>query len=241
MLETVRPSFAVRVGTTLACVSLVTACGSFGSTSTDGPGDADAVDGTRRGDAASLGDASDAPVEDAEAGACGGEAACPRFVFVTSDLYTSEDLGASIGADGKCTLRAALAGTLPALANRTYKAWVSDANASTSASARLTHGTMPYRLANGTPVANDWRQLTSGTLLHAINLDERGTEVGQDFVWTGTTGFGQSTGSTCMNWSLNGAGNTGTVGGASAADNSSWTIAGTAPCGEGHRLYCIEQ
>lgn len=228
------------------------ACGSFASTSNDGPSvdagaDADAAGGSEAAsppDSSAEPDAADASVNDAKAdaaaGACNGEAACPRFVFVTSDVYTGEDLGAAIGADSRCTLRAALAGTLPVLANRTYKAWISDALANTSASARLTHGTMPYRLGDGTLLANDWAQLTSGTLLHAINLDERGNTVGQEFVWTGTTAFGQSTGSTCTDWSINGAGNTGSVGGANAFD-SSWTNSGTVSCGNAHRLYCIEQ
>jgi hypothetical protein len=55
----------------------------------------------------------------------------------------------------------------------TYKAWLSDSTM--SASSRLTHATSPYVLVDGTQVAPNWAQLTSGSdLLHAINLTESG-------------------------------------------------------------------
>jgi len=208
---------------------LVVSCTTFGSEPSEPSPDPSPVDGS----------ASEAG-PDAAFGPCQGEAACPRFVFVTSDLYSGEDIGASIGADGKCTVRASLATALPILKNRKWQAWMSDDIVNTSASARLTHGTMPYRLANGTLVANDWIQLTSGALAHAIDVDEMGKTVGQDFVWTGTQAFGQATALTCTNWSINGANNRGTVGIATRAD-SSWTNAGATPCGEGHRMYCFEK
>lgn len=109
-----------------------------------------------------------------------------------------------------------------------------------TASARLTHGTRPYRLPNGTLVANDWVQLTSGALLHAIDRDETGAQVGQEYVWTGTQISGQATPLNCRNWTIGAVDDKGTVGLANRSD-SVWTNAGVAPCGSGHRLYCFEQ
>ncbi|MDB5218048.1 MAG: 5-nucleotidase [Myxococcaceae bacterium] len=203
---------------------------------------ADAAEATDLGpDASSIGvDVAVDAATDARKPSCAGEASCVRYVFVTSALYAGEDIGAAIGADGRCNSDGSLNGVHPALAGRTWQSWISDDVANTTASARLTHGTMAYRLADGTLIANDWAQLTSGSLAHAIDLDETGKTVGQDYVWTGTQAFGQATTQTCTNWSINGLTNRGSVGLASASD-SSWTNAGAVFCGDGHRLYCFEK
>lgn len=230
-----------------ACVALLAACSAFGTATNTEPAppstEVDASDAARASDTSpEMPDASplDADTGTEPSGPCIGVAACARYVFVTSEVYTGEDLGGAIAADGKCTVRASAASTLPALAGREWQAWLSDDVAQASASARLTHGTRPYRLANGSLVANDWTQLTSGALLHAIDVDEQGRVLGQEFVWTGTTAFGQATPQTCTNWTLNGASNYGTVGQASAKD-STWTNSGAVTCGSGHRLYCVEK
>ena len=221
-------------------------CASFGSA----PGDATVIAdaSTESNDGSSDVGSTDAPAKDAsvEAGAdaargpCKGDAACTRYVFVTSEFYAGEEIGGSIGADGRCSNRAVLPGTLLVLAGRAWRAWISDDIANLSASARLTNGTMPYRLADGTLIANNWTQLTSGALHHPIDLDETGKTIGSDFVWTGTQAAGQVTLTNCTNWSLNGPGNNGTVGRANAKD-SAWTNSGAVFCGAGHRLYCFEE
>jgi hypothetical protein len=180
----------------------------------------------------------DAPV-DAGRPPCAGEAPCARLVFVTSEFFAGEDIGSAIGGDGRCAARAALSKN-PAIAKRQWQAWMSDDGANFTAAARLTHGTMPYRLPSGVLLANDWAQLTSGALAHAIDEDEDARHVGADFVWTGTTTSAQRATATCTGWTINGTANTGTVGRTNAAD-STWTNSGTVGCGEGHRLYCIEK
>ena len=51
-------------------------------------------------------------------------------------------------------------------------AWLSDSTASPSS--RFTHSSVPYVLPDGTTVvANDWADLTGGTLQHLINMDEK--------------------------------------------------------------------
>lgn len=229
-----------------ATVSAITSCASFAASPSDPAVTADASAESHDGSSDAGGTdttAKDASVEadaDAARAPCRGEAACRRYVFVTSDLYAGEDIGGSIGADGRCTNRAAVPGTLAVLAGRVWQAWISDDGANLAASARLTNGTMPYRLADGTLIANSWTQLTSGALLHAIDMDETGKTIGNDFVWTGTQAFGQVTLTNCTNWSINGTDNRGSVGRANAKDGT-WTNSGAVSCGNGHRLYCFEQ
>jgi len=53
---------------------------------------------------------------------------------------------------------------------------------------RFTQSAVPYRLVGGTQVADDWTDLTDGTLDHAIDRDEHGVAVaGETRVWTNTT------------------------------------------------------
>jgi hypothetical protein len=119
------------------------------------------------------------------------DAGSNKLVFVTSRVY-SANLGGLSGADAKCQAHAEAAG-LPGV----YKAWLSDST--TFAADRFTHAEVPYTLIDGTRVAADWSTLTSGSILHAINLsDARGEGPGARInpclggeccaavVWTGT-------------------------------------------------------
>jgi cysteine-rich repeat protein len=109
-----------------------------------------------------------------------------KFVFVTSITYTG-NLGGLDGADAKCNARAAVAGI-----GGTYRAWLSDITGSPST--RMSKAGGPYRLVNGTVVANNWADLTDGNLITAINLTELGTlppqptfcGPGNTPVWTNT-------------------------------------------------------
>jgi hypothetical protein len=237
------------VSACLFAAVLVPSCSTFGVDEPNGVTDTDAGAGDAGGGAQGGGDGlADATVPeaavvdmtDAARPPCAGEADCERYVFVTSDFYAGEDIGGAIGGDGRCAARASLPGTLPALLGRTFLAWMSDDSANLTASARLTHGKKAYRLANGALIANDWTQLTSGSLLHGIDLTERGETIGQDLVWTGTSALGEIASKNCTSWSINGVDNTGTVGRSNVTD-STWTNSGVAFCGTGHRLYCFEK
>lgn len=87
-------------------------------------------------------------------------------VFITSAIYPA-NLGGLAGADAKCQSVATASGL-----TGTYAAWLSTAG--TAARVRLTHGTLPYALVDGTRIANDWDGLVSGNLLHAIDRNELG-------------------------------------------------------------------
>jgi hypothetical protein len=65
----------------------------------------------------------------------------------------------------------------------TYMAWLS----STSASARLTHATVPYMLVSGVVIASNWESLISGSLLHPIDLTETGQPPPSEYVSTDTS------------------------------------------------------
>jgi hypothetical protein len=112
---------------------------------------------------------------------CGTDSNC---VFVTQHIWAAMDLGGLEGADQKCAQAAQAAG-LPG----TYKAWLSDHV--TSAASRLSHSTAPYKLTDGTVIANDWADLTDGTLSAPIHLSENRTEpnTGRQ-PWTNTSANG---------------------------------------------------
>jgi hypothetical protein len=167
-------------------------------------------------------------------------------IFVSSALY-SGNLGGLSGADAKCQSLASAAGL-----TGTFKAWLS--TTTTTASTRLTHGTKPYALVDHTVVANDWAGLTSGTLLHAINLTETGQAptpgtllCGNSSipVWTYTNASGGKPGVTanCSNWTSTS--DQFAYGGTANATTSDWTahcsVSASTVCAETASLYCLQQ
>src|SRR5262245_61095552 len=90
----------------------------------------------------------------------------PCLVFLSSTEQAG-DLGGIAGADAICQ-SLAHAADLPG----TYRAWLSDGNASPST--RFSRSTAPYTLVDGTLIAGNWNELTGGALQHAIDLAETG-------------------------------------------------------------------
>ncbi len=67
----------------------------------------------------------------------------------------------------------------------------------TSPSARFTHGTLPYVDGDGLTIANDWLDLTDGSLRSGIEVDELGG-LRANSVWTATnSNNGTYTGQSC--------------------------------------------
>ena len=145
---------------------------------------------------------------------------------------TKGGLGGTTGADAICAGRATAAG----LAG-TFKAWLSVIG--DGPATRFTQSAVPYRLVDGTLVANDWTDLTDGTLAHAIDVDESGTHVAAD-VWTGTGAAGGPLALNCTDFTDSTAGSIGTCGN-TASTSSGWTQSSTPGCGLALRLYCFEQ
>jgi hypothetical protein len=175
---------------------------------------------------------------DAEAAApigCQGAVDCTRVVFVTSGHYTG-DLGGIAGADAKCQALADLS-PVARIKGHTFQAWISITTSLVSA--RLTHGSQPYVLGNGTVVANDWTDLIKGTLANGIDLDEQ-NNVGSGGAWTGTTSAGaQYAGAACTTWTTGttGSGVFGNVGGS----GNGWSSSANNPCPSMNALYCFEK
>ena len=172
-----------------------------------------------------------------------------KRVFVSSTTYTAA-LGGPAGADAKCQTVATAAKL-----TGTWAAWISDK--STSPSLRFSK-IGPYKLVDGTLVANDWAQLTSGKLLHAIDLNESGgpPPAGSGTycpaqplgAWSGTTSAGvYSTKDSCLGFTSGSFSLTSQVQyGDPKALDSKWTDggclnAGATYCAKLAALYCFEQ
>jgi hypothetical protein len=119
----------------------------------------------------------------------------------------------------------------------TYKAWLSDGT--TSAASRLSHASVPYLRVDDVKVADDWTDLTDGTLDAPINVTSTGVPVaGSEHVWTGSNPSGALLGNTCVNWS-----GTAVWGhyGLSDSTTATWTDSFIETCGATNQLYCVQQ
>lgn len=174
-------------------------------------------------------------------------------VFISSGEFTGA-LGGLAGADRLCQSLADAEGL-----TGTFKAWLSDST--TSAAQRLTHSAVPYVDVWGRRVANDWYDLTSGTLQEAIKVDEKGYDYtnalgcdpvfqafGVGSVWTNTRWDGTASGGpNCMDWTDNRSNDQGGEGGLVGFycyATRGWTDPmnpATSGCAAERTLYCIQQ
>ena len=91
-------------------------------------------------------------------------------------------LGGLGGADAKCDARASEAGL-----SGTFKAWLSDSGCGPADGCRdFTQSTLPYFRVDGVRVADDWADLTDGSLQASINVDEFGDDQDIADAWTNT-------------------------------------------------------
>ena len=88
-------------------------------------------------------------------------------------------------------------------------------------------------------MADDWDDLTDGSLDAPIDLDEDGGTVQSD-VWTGTTTSGAADGARCDDFEDGTDGASGTCG-STTASNADWTDNIVPLCNTALHLYCIEQ
>jgi hypothetical protein len=177
-----------------------------------------------------------------------------RRVFITSQTYKAS-FGGLVKADQICNSAASLAGL-----TGTWSAWLS--TVATSATSRLEHATVPYQLLDGTVLAANWTELTSGNLRHPIDRDENNNVVPPTpppfhapftgFAWTGTNTDGTSLTNTCDDWTysipsgsnlytgISGVNNYGEDGGATG---QLWTVGDDTNCVDmyAYSLYCFEQ
>lgn len=156
----------------------------------------------------------------------------PCLVFATSTNQQG-GFGGLSGGDGICNTLAAAQG-LPG----PYKVWLSDSTGSPST--RFTQSTGPYVRVDGAFVANNWADLTDGSLLNPININESGVFIpGNGNVWTNTNPDGTPSGiQNCANWTVNGSNN---AFGGIYDSTTAWTTGIQAGCGNNGRLYCFQQ
>ena len=173
-----------------------------------------------------------------------------KNIFVSSQRHDG-NFGGVTGADTFCQGLATSAGL-----SGTYLAWLSDTT--TSPSVRFAQASVPYRLVDGTTIANDWADLVDGSIQNPINLDEYGNAAPSSMVFTftmtdGTAGVFQSATSNCYgddchcnNWTnSNGQGSPtpGSAVGQTTQTNDDWTdYSYYNGCGStGQPIYCFEQ
>ena len=186
---------------------------------------------------------------------CGG-----KCVFVTSTTHDGgfgdPFLGGLAGGDQICNDLATAAG-LPG----TYRAWLSTVGlvglqGITTPNDRFIKTISPYRLLNGSTVADNYADLTDGSLQTNIDVDETGATIGAPFqVWTGTLPDGSTFifnpaepgNSTCDDWRFTTDPSSGTsvtgIAGDARESTSEWTTAsaGLQDCDNSFRLYCFQQ
>ena len=120
-----------------------------------------------------------------------------KTVFVTSVSFNG-NLGGLKGADDKCQAQADDPASI--VPSGTYLAWLSDGT--DSPNTRFTKSSHPYLLPDGTKIAENYTDLTDGSIQHFINIDPTGKTVGQNPFWTGTNQDGTTAQPirTCNGW-----------------------------------------
>ncbi len=144
-----------------------------------------------------------------------------KLVFVTYASYNG-DLGGLDGADDKCQTEADAAG-LPGV----YKAWLS--SSTRGPNVRFTRFTGPYRRVDGEIVANDWSDLTDGTIANRIDVAANGVRrYYVQSVWTNTHYEGhpfypENPEKSCLEWTTSEVGRQTILGWTDSA-NQDWTM-----------------
>ena len=187
-----------------------------------------------------------------KSGKCTAPQQTVKRVFVTSVGHNG-NFGGIAGADAFCATRAAAA-SLPG----TFKAWLSAAAVSTSPSVRFSKSSIPYALVDGTIVADNWADLTDGTIKVPIGKSEFGTPPSTgNLIWSftridGTPGLFGDAGAKCYGadchcngWTTTNTGGNPTTGSAFGLrdkSNDDWTDYSFAnACSGDYSLYCFEQ
>ena len=112
---------------------------------------------------------------------------------------------------------------------------------------RFTKSSHPYMLPDRTKIAEDFTDLTDGSILHTINIDPTGKPIGMKGYWTGTNSDGTTAKHlvTCDGWTADPLANF--YGMAGRTDRSStlstlWSSRWSRlNCKRRHKLVCFQQ
>ena len=171
-----------------------------------------------------------------------------KTVFVTKARFIS-DMGGLVGADAKCQAEADDPASI--VPSGTYLAWLSDGT--DSPDTRFKKSSHPYLLSDGTKIAENYTDLTDGSILHAIDLDPTGVTFGYHKYWTDTMPDGtrvqafkaNAQHNSCNAWNGTTVYWASTVVGMTHIKTGGWTQNYASDCrdsGRGrHRLICFQQ
>ena len=169
---------------------------------------------------------------------CDNQCVRDRLVFLTEEVIAPPGFNSLFGADNLCR-KTAMSYGYPNFEN--FKAWLSDDKESPAD--RFFHSKGRYVLVTGEVVADDWEDLTDGTLKSGIDRTLSGEKRDSAPMWTATQPNGESwgDGDNCENWSSSVPDLTTRQGSAGYTDsfwtNDEWQTS----CGSGGLLYCFEQ
>lgn len=151
---------------------------------------------------------------------------------------TNANLGGVDGADQLCQEWADAAG----FEGRIFFAWVAGDDDSTSPAVRFRKYTGPYYTSDGVSIADDWDDLTDGSLDNELDWNEYAAISGGKLAWTNVDTDGSSLGSdSCNEWTSENGADIGATGDA-AYNDGNWTDnSNTDLCSDARKLYCIEQ
>ncbi len=160
-----------------------------------------------------------------------------KTVFVTSAKFKG-NLGGLAGADAKCQAEAD--GPASVVPSGTYLAWLSDGT--DSPDTRFTKTAHPYLLPDGTKIAEDFFDLTDGSILHSINIDSTGKSTGKQLFWAATNADGTTAQAflTCAGWVDPYAAAKG-MGGSTIETGKLWSSYQYDRCKRSHQLACFQQ
>lgn len=170
-----------------------------------------------------------------------GGSATEKIAFITNDAHLPRLLGGVTAADALCQSEAEQSDL-----SGTYLAWIADSDPASAPATRFSSdirgGAFSIIKPDGTLIANDWADLTDGTLQSNIDVIPYGTELTSSVNVTTSnvtaSGTQLSATNTCSDYTAN----TGNIDkGDRRQVNSNWSSGITQSCGAGGFLYCFEQ
>ena len=163
-----------------------------------------------------------------------------KTVFITTTSFDS-NLGGLAGADDKCQAQAN--GPASIAPSGTYLAWLSDGT--DSPDTRFTKSSHPYVLPDGKKIAEDYTDLTDGSILYVINIDPTGQTLGWQNFWSSTNSDGTTAQNflTCegWTWTVNSETVSHAMIGHTGKKSTLWSEYAREKCRTPHRLACFQQ
>jgi len=164
-----------------------------------------------------------------------------KTVFITSKTFDS-NLGGLTGADAKCQAEADSPESI--VPSGTYMAWLSDGT--NSPNTRFTKSSHPYLLPNEKKIAENYDDLTDGSILNTINLGPNGKPIGYQPYWTGTNPDGTTASDDdyngiCGGWAVAPPADKYGMNGHTSKKSTLWTTDKGYPCRRTLKLACFQQ